>query len=34
MFIRDHKELRILILVFGGFVIGFGLLIFLIATDV
>jgi len=32
--IRDHKELRILILVIGGFVIGFGLLIFLIATDV
>ena len=34
MLVRDQKELRILILVVGGFLIGFGLLLFLIATDV
>jgi hypothetical protein len=34
LFIRDHKELRVLIFVVAGFLIGFGLLIFLIATDV
>jgi len=34
MFVRDKKELRILLLVVAGFVVGFGLLIFLIATDV
>lgn len=32
--VRDHRELRILLLVLAGFVLGFGLLIFLIATDV
>lgn len=34
MSIRDHKELRILLFVVAGFVLGFGLLLFLIATDV
>jgi len=34
LLIRDQKELRILILVVTGFLLGFGLLIFLIATDV
>jgi hypothetical protein len=34
MLIRDQKELRILLLVVGGFVLGFALLLFLIATDV
>lgn len=34
MFVRDQKELRILLLVVAGFVLGFGLLLFLIATDV
>ena len=34
MFVRDKKELRILLLVVAGFLVGFGLLIFLIATDV
>jgi hypothetical protein len=32
--VRDVKQLRILLLVLAGFVLGFGLLIFLIATDV
>jgi len=32
--VRDQKQLRILLLVVAGFVIGFGLLLFLIATDV
>jgi hypothetical protein len=32
--VRDQKELRILILVIAGFVLGFGLLMFMIATDV
>jgi hypothetical protein len=32
--IRDQKELRILALVVAGFVLGFALLVFLIATDV
>lgn len=34
MLVRDQKELRILLFVLAGFLIGFGLLIFLIATDV
>lgn len=34
MLVRDQKELRILLLVVGGFVLGFGLLLFMIATDV
>ena len=34
MIVRDQKELRILILVVAGFLLGFGLLLFLIATDV
>lgn len=34
MSIRDQKELRILLFVVAGFVLGFGLLLFLIATDV
>jgi hypothetical protein len=34
MSVRDHKELRILLVVLGGFVLGFALLIFMIATDV
>ena len=35
MLTRDElKELRILLLVFGGFVLGVGLLFFVIATDV
>jgi hypothetical protein len=32
--IRDQKELRLLLLVVGGFLLGFGLLLFMIATDV
>jgi len=32
--VRDHKELRILLIVLAGFVLGFLLLLFLIATDV
>ena len=32
--VRDVKQLRILLIVLAGFVLGFGLLIFLIATDV
>jgi len=32
--IRDQKQLRILLIVVAGFVLGFGLLLFLIATDV
>ena len=31
---RDQRELRILLLVVAGFVLGFLLLLFLIATDV
>ena len=31
---KELKELRILLLVFGGFLIGVALLFFLIATDV
>ena len=34
MRVRDLKELRILLLVVAGFVLGFGLLLFLIALDV
>jgi len=34
VFVRDKKELRILLIVLAGFVFGFGLLLFLIATDV
>ena len=34
MLIRDQKQLRILLIVVAGFVLGFGLLLFLIATDV
>jgi hypothetical protein len=34
MSVRDQKELRILLVVLGGFVLGFALLIFMIATDV
>ncbi len=34
MRIRDHQELRILLIVVAGFVLGFVLLMFLIATDV
>lgn len=34
MLVRDQKELRILIIVVAGFLIGFGLLLFMIATDV
>jgi len=32
--LRDLHELRILLIVVAGFLIGFGLLIYLIATDV
>lgn len=32
--IRDQKELRLLLVVVGGFLLGFGLLLFMIATDV
>jgi hypothetical protein len=32
--VRDLKQLRILLVVVAGFLIGFGLLLFLIATDV
>jgi hypothetical protein len=32
--LRDKKELRILLIVLAGFALGFGLLLFLIATDV
>jgi hypothetical protein len=32
--VRDLKQLRILLIVVAGFVLGFGLLLFLIATDV
>ena len=34
MSVRDQKELRVLLLVLAGFVLGFGLLLFMIATDV
>jgi len=34
MLVRDHKELRILLVVVAGFLLGMALLIFLIATDV
>lgn len=34
MRVRDQQELRVLLLVAAGFVLGFGLLLFLIATDV
>ena len=34
MLVRDKKQLRILLIVIAGFVLGFGLLLFLIATDV
>lgn len=34
MLVRDQKQLRILLIVVAGFVLGFGLLLFLIATDV
>ena len=34
MLFRDQKELRILLIVVAGFLCGFGLLLFLIATDV
>jgi hypothetical protein len=34
MLVRDQKELRILLIVIAGFVLGFALLLFLIATDV
>jgi hypothetical protein len=34
MLARDLKQLRILLVVVAGFLIGFGLLVFLIATDV
>jgi hypothetical protein len=34
MLIRDHKELKILLLVIGGFLCGFALLVYLLATDV
>ena len=34
MSLRDHKELRILLIVVAGFITGFGLLLYLIATDV
>jgi len=32
--VRDVKQLRILLVVVAGFLLGFGLLLFLIATDV
>ena len=32
--VRDQKQLRILLIVIAGFLVGFGLLLFLIATDV
>jgi hypothetical protein len=32
--VRDLKQLRILLIVVAGFLLGFGLLLFLIATDV
>lgn len=34
MLVRDQKELKILLVLLAGFVLGFGLLLFLIATDV
>jgi hypothetical protein len=34
MLARDLKQLRILLVVVAGFVLGFGMLLFLIATDV
>lgn len=34
MLFRDQKQLRILLVVVAGFVLGFGLLLFMIATDV
>ena len=34
MIVRDLKQLRILLVVVAGFLLGFGLLLFLIATDV
>ena len=34
MIVRDVKQLRILLVVVAGFLLGFGLLLFLIATDV
>ena len=34
MGVRDQKELRIVLVVLAGFVVGFALLMFLIATDV
>lgn len=34
MFVRDQKELKILLVVVAGFVLGFALLMFMIATDV
>lgn len=34
MLVRDLKQLRILLIVVAGFLLGFGLLLFLIATDV
>ena len=34
MLVRDQKELRILLVVVAGFVLGMALLLFLIATDV
>ena len=34
MLVRDLKQLRILLVVVAGFLLGFGLLLFLIATDV
>lgn len=34
MTLRDIKELRILLVVVAGFLLGLGLLVFLIATDV
>jgi hypothetical protein len=32
--VRDQKELKVLLIVVVGFALGFGLLLFLIATDV
>ena len=34
MHIRDYRELKLLLFVFGGFLCGFALLVYLIATDV
>jgi hypothetical protein len=34
VFARDQKELRILLVVVAGFLLGLGLLLFMIATDV